>query len=171
MFRVPTDNHPAEIAARLLKLPEHQHLLDGEARIEWLMRLSTKRKFGRDILGTCYTPSVQGDLKPLFDWLMGQFFGGDEPVDFLIILDDAYWEDATPREREILVYHELLHATQAIDKHGEPRFDRETGRPVWSIRPHDVEEFTETVARYGAWNEDLKRFIAAVSHGSDTVVK
>ncbi|SAL02785.1 hypothetical protein AWB80_08438 [Caballeronia pedi] len=86
--------------------------------------------------------------------------------DFLIVLDKDYWDTCGPRLREVLVYHELLHAAHARDKYDAPKFDKE-GRPCWAIRGHDVEEFAETVRRYGAWHEGIERLVeAAAEHGA-----
>lgn len=156
-------DHPAIIAERVLQLPEHIHLVHGEARIEWLFRTFEKVEAGRRTLGACHLPGVQGKLRDFFVWMCARLFGS--LPDFLIILDKAYWDECTPREREILVFHELAHAMHAIDKYGAQRFEKETGRPVWAIKGHDVEEFTSVVARYGAWNDDLRGFLAAANEG------
>ena len=158
----PETRHPAEDYLRLVKLPEHRHLSDGEARVEWLFRTHAEVKAGRTILGTAFMPTVNGRLAPVFDWLIERLFG--EPPAFLIVLDFQFWADATPREREILVYHEMLHCTQALDPYGAPKFDRD-GLPVWAIQGHDVEEFAATVRRYGAYSEDIRQFIAAAGEG------
>lgn len=161
-YRRPTtaDDLPATYAAKLLKLPEFEHLRDGEAYIEWLFRLEPERRGGRDVLGTVHMPQVQGQLKDVFLWMLTELFG--RLPDFLVVLDLEYWEACDARLREILVYHELCHAIQKVDREGSPRFDEE-GRPVWGLRGHDVEEFSAVVRRYGAWNPDIKEFLAAVS--------
>ena len=115
-------DHPAVVAERLLDLPEHSHLREGDAEIEWLFRTSPLIKSGRQILGTCYLPTVQGQLKDFFTWMLERQFG--RIPHFLIILDQAYWQSASDRAREILVYHELCHAVQAVDKYDAPRFDQ-----------------------------------------------
>ena len=153
------DSHPADIAARLLELEEFAHLVEGEASIDWLLRTAPKVKAGREILGTCYLPSVQGDLKDLFEWMLAMLLG--RMPDFLVVLDQDYWLKVDDRLREILVYHEMLHMGHAVDRYGAPRYNKETGMPVFCIVGHDVEEFTATVRRYGAYSEDIRRFIAA----------
>lgn len=158
-FEHPVEHHPAPIAAELILLPELAHL--AEARIGWLLRVDEQIKAGRQILGMCYLPSVQGSLRPLFDWFMVKEFGDDPPLDFLIVLDRSYWREATDLQREILVYHELMHCGHAVDKHGDPRYDKETGAPVYCIRGHDVEEFVAVVQRYGVHNSDIDAFIKA----------
>jgi len=160
-FTIPARPGPAEIADRLLRLPEFEHLRAGEARVVYLMRVDPVIKAGRQVLGTCYLPTVQGSLKPLFDWLLADRFGNDPPIDFLIVLDTEYWQPASELKGEILVYHELMHCGQAVDKHGADRFDPVTGQPIWCIRGHDVEEFVAVVERYGQHNDDIRRFVAA----------
>lgn len=165
-YRRPTeaDGHPAKIAANLLKLPEFEHLRDGEAYIEWLFRLVPERRGGRDVLGSVHMPQVQGQLKDVFLWMLVELFG--RLPDFLVILDWEYWEGADARQREILVYHELMHAIQKVDREGSPRFN-DDGTPAWGLRGHDVEEFAAVVLRYGAHNDDIKRFIAAAAEHAE----
>jgi hypothetical protein len=131
--------------------------------VRFIFRLEPKLKGGRRVLGACHMPRVNGELSGLFDWMLESTFGS--APDFLIILDADWWEDATPRERDILVFHEMYHIAIAVDEHGAQRFHRETGAPVWCIRGHDIEEFNAVVARYGAWSEDVQQFIAAVRQG------
>lgn len=160
--RPPDDTGPAAIAAELIRTHPDQlgHL--EEARIGWLLRHDVQFKAGKRILGTCYLPSVQGSLRPVFDWFLAREFGGEPPLDFLVVLDDEYWtREATPRQRQILVHHELMHMDHAHDKHGAPRYDRETGQPVFAIRGHDIEEFVAIVAEYGAHRDEIRAFLAA----------
>jgi Putative phage metallopeptidase len=63
-----------------------------------------------------------------------------------------------------IVEHELYHCAQALDAFGDPKFT-EDGEPVWAIRPHDIEEFSGVVRRYGAVLPDQKRFIEALKQG------
>lgn len=85
--------------------------------------------------------------------------------DFLITLDAHYCAQATDVEFAALVEHELYHCAQATDEFGAPRFNRDTGEPVWAMRGHDVEEFIGVVRRYGAGPQDgaLARLIDAGS--------
>ena len=47
-YRLPdADTHPAIIAERVMRMPEHQHLVDNEIEIDWLMRTREKIKGGR----------------------------------------------------------------------------------------------------------------------------
>jgi hypothetical protein len=146
----------------LLPLPEFEHLASGGAWVEFLMRTKEQVVGGRRVLGSVHLPTVQGQLKGVFSWMLEEVFGG--MPDFLVVLEDDYWKAATPREREILVYHELCHTEHKRDKEGELRFDVEE-RPVWGIVGHDVEEFNAVVRRYGAHSAEIQAFIGAASAG------
>lgn len=155
---LPADMDARAIGARVLELPEHTDLLVGGAAIDWLFRMAEKKRKGRRVIGACHMPGVQGDLSDLFDYLLDRHFG--RTPDFLIVLDYTYWAEASALEREILCFHELRHARQAVDKFNVPKFDKE-GMPVWTIVGHDVEEFDDVVRRYGAHDHDLRRFVDA----------
>lgn len=158
-YRLPDpDNHPALTAGRVLRMPEHVHLQENEIEIDWLMRCAEKVKGGRQVLGTVFEPKVQGELKDLFEFMLERLLG--RLPRFLVVLDDAYWSKATTLQREILVFHELSHIRQKLDKFGAPRFDKD-GLPVYGLHGHDVEEFTQVVARYGAWSDDIRAFVRA----------
>lgn len=152
--------HPADLAAKVLTFPEHRHLVENDIDIDWLMRRDEKIKGGRRVLGSVHEPMVQGELRPLFEWLLDKTLG--RLPQFLIILDADYWNAASMRDREILVAHELAHIQQKLDRFGSPRFDRD-GNPVYGLIGHDVEEFTSIVARYGAHSEEIQNFIYAAT--------
>lgn len=166
-YIVPDDdeNGPSAICERLVRTcEEFVHLREGEPNILILFRGTAKVKAGRTVLGECMMPSVQGSLRTMFEWLMIQKFGYFP--DFLIILDRDFWFAIDDTGREALMFHELMHADQATDQFGAPRFSKETGLPVWRIRGHDIEEFNAVVKRYGAWLPDIQSFISVVS-GND----
>lgn len=157
---LPPELDPRIIGARCLTFPEHEALLEGGAVIDWLFRTNEKRKHGRRVLGTCYMPSVHGDLADLFDFLLERYL--DHVPDYLIVLDYTHWLESTPVGREILCFHELKHAGQARDVFGAPKFDRE-GMPIWALHAHDIEEFDDVVRRYGAHDANVEFFLKAVS--------
>lgn len=154
---------PLTYYTKVLPLADFETIREHEAVIAFMMRRDEKIKAGKRILGTCYMPKVQGDLSPMFDWMLERTLGYFP--DFLIVLDHAWWEIASLRSREILVFHELKHCAQRHNKLGEAMFERDSGRPVWNIVGHDVEEFTSVVGRYGAWNAELAEFINAAKEG------
>lgn len=151
--------HPRRHYDRLLKkCPEHAHLRDGEAVVDFLYASEPVIRQGRMVLGEVHMPAVQGKLRGVFLWMLRQKFG--RIPDFLIVLDREYWFSCDDREREILIYHEMCHCEHATDSDGDLKFD-DDGFPVFCLRGHDVEEFIAVVGRYGAHNLDLKRFLSA----------
>jgi hypothetical protein len=155
-------NEPKEIAARLSELPEFADLLHGKVLILFLMRMESKVKGQRAIIGEMALPRFQGALGPVGSWLLEKVCG--ETPDFIMLLDAQFWAQADVATRTALVHHELLHATIKVDKDGEQRFTDE-GRPVWDIKAHDLEEFDATVRRYGAWKADITSFVRAAKEG------
>lgn len=154
---------PVAICRRLLReCGEFSHLVEGEAKIAFLLSVAEVIRDGKQVLGTAHLPTVQGRLRGVFEWAIAQVFG--YPPDFIITLDYGFWEEASQKEREILVFHELCHCIHKTDRDGEPRFNEEGG-PVWGIVAHDVEEFNATVARYGPYSEEIRQFIRAAEMG------
>jgi hypothetical protein len=155
----PENNHPATIAARLMELPEHAHLKDHDVTFDYLLKCDTLVKGGKMVLGAVHEPNVQGKLRDLFLMLLQSFFG--RIPHYLIVLDREFWlNEATPIQREALLYHELSHVKQATDKYGALKFDKD-GNPVWALVEHDISAFNDEVARYGAWHEGIASFLAA----------
>jgi hypothetical protein len=155
---------PDVIAARLMELPEHAHLKDHEQRFLILMRAEQDYAAGVFNLGRVHKPEVQGKLRPLFEQLLVQCYGF--MPDWIITIDRQWWREATPVQREALVFHELCHVKQAIDRFGELRFNTQTGEPIFELRAHDLEEFRSVVERYGRWKDDITAFEEALKrHG------
>jgi hypothetical protein len=122
---------PWPIFERVLDYPElaSQAELARDHEVRWAFVL--RREMGEDgmwlqgqrrILGMACMPRVQGVLGGLFGQLLEDAL--DYLPDFLIVLDRSWWEASTDREREILVFHELLHCGQALDGQGAPKFRR-----------------------------------------------
>jgi len=160
-YSLPSDDsHPGDIAARLVRLPELLHLHEHEVSFGWLMRNDAKHRGNKVVLGSVHEVGgmFQGGFKDLgLQLLQGML--GDLPQ-FLVVLDAQWWAQAAPLDREALVFHELCHVQQALDRFGAPRFDRD-GLPVFKVVEHDVTAFNAEVLRYGAWNEGIRSFVAA----------
>jgi hypothetical protein len=88
--------------------------------------------------------------------------------DFVVLLNHEVWNsdlfDET--QKRATMDHELSHAQVSMDRNGEPLVDEE-GRTVYRLRGHDIEEFTEVVARYDTYNADLERFAAQLLETKD----
>lgn len=160
-FSLPDDNaHPSDIAARLMRLPEHKPLAEHEVRFGYLMRSTPKEKGGKTELGSVHSVKTmfQGGFKDLGMQLLEKLLGG--PADYLMVINGPWWSQASARDREALVYHELLHVRQATDNYGTLKFDKD-GYPVWRLVQHDVEVFTAEVRRYGDWTGEIAPLLDA----------
>lgn len=154
------DAHPGKLFAELIELDEHKHYKESDIAVEFLLRVEPKVKAGRQVLGMCILPTVQGELKSLFEQLLSQWFGR-MPM-FMIILDQAFWMEADDLTRRALLEHEMCHVKQDRDKYGAPAFDRD-GNPKYGIVAHNLEEFNYIVRKYGAWKSDIAEFISAAN--------
>lgn len=105
----------------------HPSLLD--ARIGFIFRSEAQIGNGREIWGQAQ--KVSNKLKVYLDF------------DFLIWLAADAWASLTLNQKKALIDHELCHCLYDEGK--------------ISLRPHDIEEFTEIVDRYGLWRVDLEK--------------
>lgn len=110
----------------------HPHL-EG-ASIGFLMRSETTRSGGKTTLGKARKVTAEQQVYLDFD--------------FIIWLAEDVWYSLSQHQREALVDHELSHC----------KFDGLTA----SIAPHDVEEFTHIIERYGFWWPASDAFEATV---------
>lgn len=166
VFALPEGpRHPADIAARLMLDPEHAHLADNEISIGYLMRLHAKEKGGKVELGSMHDAKymAQGGFKELFTQLLTGMLGFSPQ--FVMVLDRDWWLQASELEQEALVWHELCHCKQKLDKYGAPKFGLD-GTPSYGIVEHDVTAFRSEVAKYGAWSPDLREFLAVANRSA-----
>lgn len=127
---------------------DHDHL--QWARFGAVWTADEYRRKGRLVVGMAETGDgrEQKWKRARLDQQLSDWFGTPLP-DFLLTFyapvvakyDDAQWC--------ALVEHELYHCAQDTDKKGQPAFGQD-GRPKYTIRGHDVEEFVGVVRRYGA---------------------
>ena len=129
---------------------EHLHLRDASLGALWCA-LPNESK-GNAVVGLCEEATFIGNrwAKARFEQQIEGWFG--EMPDFLLTFDAGYADQSSDAAFCALVEHELLHAGQKKDRWGAPRFSAQTGKPIFGIRGHDVEEFVSIVARYGVGN-------------------
>lgn len=130
--------------------PDHEHLKDAHIGFLWTNMENSRQ--GRMIIGQAEQPAFRcgkwqkgRQEQQICEWF------GDIP-DFIITLDANYCLQCTDLEFMALVDHELYHCAQAVDGFGMPKFNKDTGEPMFTMRGHDVEEFIGVVARYGVGN-------------------
>lgn len=148
--------------------PEHVHLAHAEIGALWTNIPNSRN--GRGIVGQCEL----GDPMAMGKWAKAkariqveQWFGSIP--DFILTFDAAYAAECSDIEWCALVEHELLHAAQERDMFGAPKFSASTGRPVFAIRGHDVQEFVSIVRRYGADAAHVREMVDA-ANGAPVVI-
>lgn len=131
--------------------PDHFHLADADIAFMWAGSTFTKK--GRYVLGQAEQVMLRagGWQKARMEQQMHEWFG--RIPKFIITLAADYCSQCSDHEFCALVEHELYHIAQATDDYGAPKFNKETGQPVLTLRGHDVEEFVGVVRRYGASKE------------------
>ncbi|WP_104839971.1 putative metallopeptidase [Sinorhizobium fredii] len=142
---------------------EHAHLVHASIGFLWTV-VENSRK-GRRIIGQCEEGKPQGAMgkwaRARAEMQIKQWFG--HVPDFIITLDAEYCRECGDAEFMALVEHELYHAAQDVDAFGAPKFSKSTGRPVFVIRGHDVEEFVGVVRRYGADAAGVRAMVDAAN--------
>ncbi len=141
--------------------PDHLHLAAAEIGVLWTNADNSRNM--RVVIGQAelMPPMAMGKwqraraIQQVEDWF------GCVP-DFLLTFHAAAAESMDDTGFCALVEHELYHCAQARDQYGMPKFSRDTGRPIFAIRGHDVEEFVGVVARYGA-SPDVARLVEAAN--------
>lgn len=149
--------------APLLNL-DHVHLRQARIGVVWTN--AANRSKGRVVVGTAELLPFRasGWQRARQEWLCSQWFGG--LPDFLVTLSAPHLAPGVCSDASFcaVLEHELYHCGQARDPWGSPRF-KEDGRPVFTMRGHDVEEFVGVVERYGAdaAGQDVRQLVAAAS--------
>lgn len=143
-YRLLTRKTHPELYERLDALIAQHHEELGKARIAVAWCTSWRRDTDGHIqLGKCKKASTLD--RELAEW------------DFVILLAEWYWTDpsTTAIQRDMLLDHELCHATTKDDPAtGDPVLDAR-GRIVYRLRRHDFEEFLCIPQRYGLCKQDL----------------
>jgi hypothetical protein len=144
---------------------DHRHL--NFATLGALWTNVPNGRAGRRVIGQC-----EMGLPPLAKWGRARmerqlldWFGA--VPDFVLTFDAYYAAECGDAEFMALVEHELYHAAQANDPFGAPRFNKQTGRPIFTMRGHDVEEFIGVVRRYGAEAAGVKEMVDAANAGPE----
>lgn len=144
--------------------PDHIHLLDADVAFMWASGAFEKK--GRYVLGQCEQVMLRagGWQKARMEQQMHEWFG--RIPKFIITLAADYCEQCSDLEFCALVEHELYHIAQATDDYGAPKFNKESGMPVLTLRGHDVEEFVGVVRRYGA-SKDVQEMVDAANRPAE----
>lgn len=146
-----------------LRNPDHEHLRSASIGFLWTNVSNAKK--GRMVIGTAEPGALQGAMGKwgrakatlqVTDWF------GMVP-DFIITIDATWWLQVSDAEACALIEHELSHCGQDTDEYGAPKFNRQTGRPVFTMRAHDFEGFVGIARRYGAIEPGVRELMEALS--------
>ena len=142
---------------------DHAHL--RQAIIGWLWAYEPSEHRGKRLAGECRMPRPAGARwsQMMGEQQLRELFGG--VPDFIITIDAELARMAEADQFCALVEHECYHAAQETDAFGAPRFNRD-GRPIFTMRGHDVEQFLGVVERYGAAAAGVSDMVMAASLGS-----
>lgn len=134
--------------------PEHSHLLDARLGVLWTTEDCPSR--GLSVAATAEIPRPPQGVnawnrarywQQISGWF-GDWWEWEQP-DFILTFSVPHLAEAEDATLCATVEHELYHCGQK-EEDGELLFHRETGRPLWCLKPHDVEEFVGVTERYGA---------------------
>jgi predicted metallopeptidase len=107
-----------------------------QVNIAFVFRSVAQKQGERYILGQC--TKVPAKFQPYLEY------------DYIIWLSEEDYMSMDDRAREALIYHELLHC----------KYNFEAGS--WGIRPHDIQEFSQVIERYGIWSPDVRKVKDAI---------
>ncbi|MHB9326765.1 putative metallopeptidase [Phytobacter ursingii] len=143
---------------------DHFHLQSADIAFMWASSAFAKK--GRTVLGQCEEVMMRagGWQKARMEQQMYEWFG--RIPKFIITLAADYCVQCNDLEFCALVEHELYHIAQATDEFGAPKFNRDTGEPVLTLRGHDVEEFVGVVRRYGT-SRDVQELVDAANQPAE----
>lgn len=146
---------------------DHAHLQNASIGFLWTNVENAKK--GRLVIGTAEPGTPQGAMgkwgRAKAVMQIEQWFGS--VPDFIITIDANWWLQASDAEACALIEHELYHCAQATDDFGAPKFNQQTGRPSFTMRGHDVEEFVGVVRRYGAEATGVRALVDAANAGPE----
>lgn len=125
----------------------HNHLLDFSVKMEYRFIDKIPKKGGKEVWGTCRK------ISSLPASLAADNPDGDDF--FVIVISKPVWDILPDDKKVCLIDHELSHAWAEYNE------DDENPAVKLSLRPHDMEEFTSIVKRYGMWREGLREFVEA----------
>lgn len=130
----------------------HIHLLEAQIGFIWTNEENASK--GRRVIGTAEQPVFRCSKwqKGRQEQQIVEWFG--EIPDFIITLDANFCIDCSDVDFLMLIEHEMHHCAQALDDYGQPKFNRDTGLPIFGMKGYDCEEFIDIVARYGVGNPD-----------------
>jgi hypothetical protein len=140
-----TSERVEEVAEPLILL-HHQDI--AHAKIAYMMKLAPEDSDGPPPparMGKHPAMAKAKLVNPVYHALTG--------FDFIIEVDEVYWDVLTLEQQVALVDHELCHL--AVDEKG------------FYLKDHDFEEFISIIERHGCWHNPLPELRRAMQEKFD----
>jgi hypothetical protein len=120
----------------------HRDLSDEDAvRILYLFTDQKRTTKGKTVL------AKTTKLSPRERYLASSSEAVDAGPHYVIEFGLYIWAALSEAQRRALVDHELCHIELTTD---------DDGNPVYGLRAHEIEEFSEIVERHGLWSAELR---------------
>ncbi len=133
---------------------QFEHL--EECRIAYLFTDEEIKMQGREKAGYVQAPTAQGKNREIYEWTLKEVFGfvdegydAQVPPDFIMVISEEAWREYSPVRKVMLIFHELCHIVQRIDRNECPMYNEEDGRPIYACYGHDREEFDIVAQLFG----------------------
>ena len=146
---IPLQFDPAPDVAKLgedLIARYHPHLAD--CNFAYLFRNKRQARGGKEIFASAEKCTAKTQA------LVAYAQPDANKFNFCIVVSYEVWRELSEKQRSALIDHELSHCY--VDETDE-------GELVYSIRKHDIEEFTNVARRWGAYSSDLTLFKSAIN--------
>ena len=137
------------IEALVEYFPVFDHLA-GEILIALFFAAEVPKVRGRSAMALVTMPDASGQNKHIYSWALFMVFGFEPDV--VMIIHKESWDAADDYQKLALLYHELRHIYQKETPKGGPQFSRDTGRPIYELRDHQLGLFFDEMETFGAWD-------------------
>lgn len=132
----------------------HPHLRDAKDLIGYYVRYGSSDWAGKAKKCTAFERHVTGYM-------------------MFVFVNHEAWTAMKHDQRIALIDHELCHFSRSYHKEINPQteawedvWDAADDPNSWSIREHDVEEFSDVIRRHGLWEQGIESFALAVRQAS-----
>jgi hypothetical protein len=161
---------PQAIVARLIETEDHfAHIREAQPALAVLFSQRELRLHGARANAIIGMPKVQGPYRDLFEFMLASLAApllAWEEIELLVLVDAAIWQSLDAERRERLLFHELSHVVAKEDEFGVIRRNKDTGKPLLKLVPHDVEAFHTEIIKYGPDVCDLETACEAIVEGA-----
>lgn len=144
---MPSYSDSPELLAVGLEVVKKHHPDLASINVGYLFRDKAPVSRGRIVMGMCVKVDDRNHV-----------YSGK---DVIIEVGRDAWDQLDDELRVVLVDHELSHIGVDLDDKGNPILT-DNGRPKVFIKPHDIEEFSTILDRYGDVHKRFRKAVEAL---------